>query len=166
MGDVAARLGPPGLHPKLRGGVAAVVLSTILGSPPALRTDAVTGVLTTVNKTLVVIGMKIGHCEPAGEESGAGSVWICNTRTTSPMDRAHHPRPFGCGLRVTVKSGRTRTVVDPGRIFSFFVTVVATPTSDSERSEESRRMGFSGRDDPAKARSNLTKIQTICHVHG
>ena len=33
------------------------------------------------------------------------------------MEPAHHPRPFGCGLRVTVGSGRTRTVVDPGRIF-------------------------------------------------
>ena len=49
-----------------------------------------------------------------------------------PMGRAHHPRPFGCGLRVTVKSGRMRTVVDPGRILSCFVTVVATTTSDSE----------------------------------
>ncbi len=57
-----------------------------------------------------------------------------------PAERAHHPRPFGCGLRacpelaegVTVKSVRTRTVVDPGGIFSFFVTVVAIITSDCE----------------------------------
>ncbi len=62
------------------------------------------------------------------------------------MEPAHRPRPFGCGLRVTVGSVGTRTVVDPGRVFSFFVTVVATTTGDSERSEESKTHGFSGRD--------------------
>ena len=50
----------------------------------------------------------------------------------SPMERAHHPRPFGCGLRVTVKSVRTRTVADSGPAFSFFVTVVASTTSDCD----------------------------------
>ena len=32
-----------------------------------------------------------------------------------PMEPAHRPRPFGCGLRVTLNSVPTRTVVDPGR---------------------------------------------------
>ena len=55
---------------------------------------------------------------------------------TLPMERAHRPRPFGCGLRVTVGSVRTRTVADPGRVFSFFATVVATTTSDSEEQSD------------------------------
>ena len=66
------------------------------------------------------------------------------------MERTHHPRPFGCGLRactepcprgqrriaeaVTVESMRTQTVVDPGPVVSFSATVVAATTSDSERS--------------------------------
>ena len=74
---------------------------------------------------------------------------------TSPMERAHHPRPFGCGLRVTVIRGlractepaevvtvisvRTRTVVDAGPVFSSFATVVATTTSDSE--SEAKNLG-------------------------
>ena len=51
---------------------------------------------------------------------------------TLPIEHAHRPRPFGCGLRVTVGSVRTRTVLDPGRVLSFFVTVVPTTTSDSK----------------------------------
>ena len=79
------------------------------------------------------LGTKIGHSEPAGEESGVGSVWpICNTRATPPMEPAHCPRPFGCGLRVTVRSARTRTVVDPGGISSSFMTPVTTTMSYSE----------------------------------
>ena len=31
------------------------------------------------------------------------------------MERAHRPRPFGCGLRVTVNSVHTRTEVGQGR---------------------------------------------------
>ena len=94
-------------------------------------------------------------------------MWICNTRTTPPMERAHRPRPFGCGLRactepaevVTVKSGRTQTVVDPGRMFSFFVAVVATTTSDSgSTGEGSRAIGlrlFGGdRPEPAEELSD------------
>ena len=33
------------------------------------------------------------HSETAGEESGVGSVWICNTRTTPQMEPAHRPDP-------------------------------------------------------------------------
>ena len=32
---------------------------------------------------------------------------------TLPMEPAHRPRPFGCGLSVTVRSERTRAVVAP-----------------------------------------------------
>ena len=35
---------------------------------------------------------------------------------TPPMEPAHHPRPFGCGLRGTVGSARTRTVLDRGSV--------------------------------------------------
>ena len=46
--------------------------------------------------------MKIGHSEPAGEESGVGNVVAhMQYEDNPPMERAHHPRPFGCGLRVT-----------------------------------------------------------------
>ncbi len=51
--------------------------------------------------------------------------------TTLPTERAHHPRPFGCGLRVTVGSVGTRTVVDPGRVLSSYRVPAATDMDDA-----------------------------------
>ncbi len=72
-----------------------------------------------------------------------------------PKERTHNPRPFGRGLRactelaevVTVNSAHSDSL-DPDRVFSLFVTVVATTTSDSDDVKNLGRMGFSRRDGP------------------
>ncbi len=74
------------------------------------------------NTLAYFIGMKNVILSPQTKGLGWGRVARMQYEAMLPMEPAHRPRPFGCGLRacpelaegVTVKSGRTRTVVGPG----------------------------------------------------